>query len=385
MYFDTALLYEKLKKYYERGDVFRVFMLDEQLFPISIKLKKLQQKDIQNSFVQIKNEIKKLQKEPFEVVFGEFDFKTIGRQKIPIEIRVDPLDSYLKMINKEVEYDNFIKLYEKIVLKFESLKEFFVKKPFVILEYKDAWDRILRVVEYFVLNPKPNIYTREITLADIDTKFIQKYQKIIDICLSCVLGTEPLNSLKDFAFEKKYSLKYPLAQIRFRILDKRFYIQNLSDITLCIDEFERLNIGCKNVFIVENKITTLSFLDIKDSIVIFGSGYGVGVLKNVKWLDDKNIYYWGDIDLDGYAILSQLRGYFPHAKSLMMDMETFQKFEKTAVKYINKKTSKELQNLKQSEIAVYNLLSCGMCDDDIRIEQEKIPYDYVRGVLSRFQ
>ena len=385
MYFDVELLYKKLKRHYDMGDVFRAFMLEEKLFPVTIKLKRLQQKDIQNSFLQIRNEIKKLQKEPFEITFGEFEFKTIGRQNIPTEIKVNTLYDYLMMIDKKREYDEFVELYEKIVLKFANLKELFVKKPFVVLEYKDVWDRLLSVVDYLVLNREPKIYTREITLEMIDTKFIQKYQKIIDVCLSYILETKPLNSLANFAFEKRYNLKYPLPQIRFRILDRSLYIQNLSDITLCVDEFESLYMKCKNVFIVENKITTLSFLDIKDSIVIFGSGYGVSVLKNIKCLNDKNIYYWGDMDLDGYAILSQLRGYFPHTKSLMMDMVTFKRFENVAVKYTNQKGSKDLQNLIQSERDVYNVLSSNLYDENIRIEQEKIPYSYVRGVLSRFQ
>jgi hypothetical protein len=384
VYFDVAFLYEKLFKYYKKGDIFRAFMLDEEFFPLSINLKKLQQKDIQNSFTQINNEIAKLQKEPFEIVFGEFSFKTIGRQKIPLMIRVDGLKSYLRMIDKTKEYENFVKFYRDIVLRFPPLKELFLKKPFWVLEYVGMWDRLLGIVEYFAKNPKPNIYTREITIEGVDTKFIQKHQKIIDACLSYVLKKEPLNSLTNFAFEKKYNLKYPLAQVRFRILDEAFHIFGMSDITLCIDEFERFKTGCKNVYIVENKITTLSFMKLKNSMVIFGSGYGVSVLKDIKWLNEKNIYYWGDIDLDGYAILSQLRGYFPHTKSLMMDMRSFEKFRDLNVTYNRVKPVKVLKNLTKPEADVYELLSKVSSAQAIRIEQEKIPYDYLRGVLSRF-
>ncbi len=385
MYFDIAFLYEKLLKYYKRGDIFRAFVLDEEFFPLNINLKKLQQKDIQNNFTQINNEIAKLQKEPFEVVFGEFSFKTIGKQKIPVSIRVESSKSYLKMIDKTKEYENFVKFYRDIVLRFPPLKELFLKKPFLVLEYVGMWDRLLDIVEYFTKNPKPNIYTREIVIDGVDTKFIQKYQKIIDVCLSCVLKTEPLKSLTNFAFEKKYNLKYPLSQVRFRILDEAFYIFGMSDITLCIDEFERFKTGCENVYIVENKITTLSFMKLKNSMVIFGSGYGLSVLKDVRWLDEKNIYYWGDIDLDGYAILSKIRGYFPHAKSLMMDMISFEKFKDLSVAYTRVKPIKVLKNLTKDEADVYELLSKVSSNKSIRIEQEKIPYDYLRGVLSRFQ
>jgi len=385
MYFNIDFLYDKLLKFYKNGDIFRAYILEEELFPITIRLKKLQQKDIQNSFLQISKEIEKLQKEPFEIVSDEIGFKTIGRQKIPVMIRVSSLRDYLKMMDKTKEYEIFVKLYEDIVLRFTSLKELFIKKPFLVLEYADVWYRLLEVMEYFVKNPKPNIYTREITLEGVDTKFIQKYQKIIDISLSHVLKAEPLNSLANFTFEQKYNLKYPLPQVRFRILDESLYILGMSDVTLCIDEFKKLKIGCENIYIVENKITTLSFLNLKNSMVVFGSGYGVSILKDVKWLNDKNIYYWGDIDLDGYAILSQLRSYFPHVKSFLMDMKSFEMFEDIAVTYKRVKPIKSLRNLKKSENDVYELLSKVSSTNNTRIEQEKIPYDYLKGLLSTSQ
>jgi len=54
-------------------------------------------------------------------------------------------------------------------------------------------------------------------------------------------------------------------------------------------------------------------------------------MSNIHWLSDKNIYYWGDMDIHGFQILSQLRSYFPHVRSIMMDMETYRTFEKLSV------------------------------------------------------
>ncbi len=172
----------------------------------------------------------------------------------------------------------------------------------MIIEYKKIWDRLLLVVDYFLNNAYPNLYIRELSMEDVDTKFIENHKKIIDTLLSYIKETTPLNSLANYAFEKKYHLKYPLATIRFRILDRELYIQGLSDLSLTSKEFKSLKIDCKKVFIIENKITFLSFFDIKDSIVIFGGGYGLVALKNCKWLREKELYYWGDIDEDGFAI-----------------------------------------------------------------------------------
>ena len=65
------------------------------------------------------------------------------------------------------------------------------------------------------------------------------------------------------------------------------------------------------MFIVENEINFLAFPRVEDSLLIFGSGYGVGRLKALKWLHECELYYWGDIDVHGLAILDSVRGNFP--------------------------------------------------------------------------
>jgi hypothetical protein len=63
-----------------------------------------------------------------------------------------------------------------------------------------------------------------------------------------------------------------------------------------------------------------------DTIAIFGSGFSVFNLKNVRWFDNLKLLYWGDIDVQGFEILSQFRSYFPQTKSILMDKLTFDKF-----------------------------------------------------------
>jgi hypothetical protein len=47
------------------------------------------------------------------------------------------------------------------------------------------------------------------------------------------------------------------------------------------------------------------------TMAVFGSGNRVGALKNAAWLSTVNIFYWGDIDVQGFQILSQLRAFHP--------------------------------------------------------------------------
>ncbi len=374
---------QKLKKFYISGDIFKSYIEGKNILPITVKLKKITQKDITQNFTTIQKEIKKLKELNLPLVYKEFSFKNIGSQRLPVEVRFENLQEYLNFIAKLDEYEKFKETYQNIVKKYPSFKELFLKKPFWVLEYHDKWKRILRVIDFMIEYKNPNCYIRELSIKDVDTKFIEKHKKFLDILLSNILQKEPLSSLSDFAFEKRYGFKYPLPEVRFRILDKNHYIPGLSDLSLTIKEFEKLNLDIKRVFIIENKITFLSFFDVSDSIVIFGSGYKISILKGIEWLKDKEIIYWGDIDEDGFAILSNLRGYFPQTKSICMDIETIEEFSHLKVEYDKKSSIKEnISNLTYKEMIVYERLKNDFYGKNFRLEQERIPFEYVKKFLG---
>ena len=381
--YDIDQIHKKIFRFYEKGDILKAFVLGQDIFPIIVPLRKIKESDIQKNYSYILQSIRKLEKTNFPLALKEFSFKALGVQKLPIRVEFGDINIYLETIGKKEEFERFKTIFRKITQVYPCLSSLFAIKPFLILEYEDIWDRLLAVVGFILDNPKPDVYIRELCIDGVDTKFIEKNAKIIDILISNINNTQPLNSLANYAFEQRYCLLFPEPQIRFRILDKRLYINGLSDISLPKSQFERLEIDCKKVFIVENMITTLSFPAQNDSIVIFGKGYGVSALKEVSWLANKQIFYWGDIDLDGYAILSSLRSSYPQAKSFLMDMPTFNQFYTKRVSYPKREKVRILPNLNEEEYEVYNLL-CAMGEaSEFRIEQERIPFGYLLEYLKR--
>jgi len=366
MMFELQKVIKKLQRIYDSGEFFKSYIQNTSLFPLELPLKKLKQKDIQHNFDKVQEELKKLKKYPFELVFEEFRFKTIGWQKLPTKTVIKNESHFLEIVQKQKEFEKFKKDFEFIILKYPALSEFFLQKPLLVLDYQQKWQKILKIVQYF-LNNKKHIYIREICIDDIDTKFIENHKKILDLLISFLLKNEPLKTLSEYSFEKKYGLKYPQAQIRFR-LDKKFF--GFEDLSLVLDEFKSIRAEFKQVFVIENKTTFLSFPLFKDTIVIFGEGYGISKLKDIKWLKDKRIFYWGDIDIDGFAILSQFRGYYPQVESLLMDIKTFTKYKKFATFYTHTKNIATLNNLTKEEKNMYDILCL---ENGIRLEQEQIP------------
>jgi hypothetical protein len=80
--------------------------------------------------------------------------------------------------------------------------------------------------------------------------------------------------------------------------------------------------GVSRVYVVENEITYLAFPLSAQTLVIWGRGYAVDALAPLRWLNELDAIYWGDIDTHGFAILSRLRGMFPGVRSMLMDRVT---------------------------------------------------------------
>ncbi len=104
---------------------------------------------------------------------------------------------------------------------------------------------------------------------------------------------------------------------------------------------------------------------------IFGSGFKVDVLSKVEWLFNCSIYYWGDLDAQGFQILSMLRSIFPHVSSLMMDDQTITRFSDRVREGRASKTL-QLPFLTLEERALYEQLVL----NNWRLEQEQIDYSY---------
>ena len=108
----------------------------------------------------------------------------------------------------------------------------------------------------------------------------------------------------------------------------------------------------------------------RDSIVLWGHGFGVDILKNVEWLRSKKIFYWGDLDTHGFLILSELRKHFQLVESFLMDRETFDAFFENDKGVETNVVGDLYLTSKEKEMFEY-LKAC-----NFRLEQEKIPFEY---------
>jgi hypothetical protein len=333
--------------------------------------------EYQKSLEILRNNSKSNKKFGYSLIETQKQFNKIGKQSTPEKIVIETLEDYLKITGKEKEYQIFALNFELLIGAFPKLKEWALSYPKKLIDY-NVWQDIIEVCGYFIKNPKPNLYIRQLPVP-VHTKFIEDNKGILKELLDILIGEHANQDEKDF--EKRFHLKYAEPLVRFRILDKSIslqYFSGIDDLSILVSHFEKLELPVKKVFVVENKMNVLTFPIIDETIVIFGSGYNIENLKNAEWFKNIELLYWGDFDVQGFEILSQFRRYFPKAGSFLMDTATFKRFENEKGKGTVTKISTAL-NLTNEEQELYELLKL----NNWRLEQEKIPLEYVKNSIAQ--
>ncbi len=301
----------------------------------------------------------------------------IGSQSLPKRIYFENELDYVGYLNKINEVKTFKQLKDETLSLYPELKSWLSANPLKLVANIEHWQDILKVVGYFKSNPKPDLYIRELPIK-VHTKFIELnkslLRELLDIILAQSLCTDEHNH-----FEIRFHLKFSEPLVRFRLLDSQIaqqYFSGLEDISLRISDFSKIELPIKRVLIVENLMNLLTLPKIIGTLSIFGKGFKVLSLKNIEWLKSCQIWYWGDLDAQGFEILSGFRGHYPQTKSLMMDKATFDKYFEDDLETKSKVAS--LPNLTEAECQMHQMLF----NNKWRLEQEKIPMDYTLQKLK---
>lgn len=324
--------------------------------------------------------------EGYELVWRDINHRQLGRNRIPVAAIVESEAIALRMIGRGADARRFDELVAMTLGAFPVLRPWLARQPLRLLEHRDGWERVLAVLRWFVANPRPGIYLRQLDIPGVDTKFIEVRKGLIAELLDQVLPAESIDAGAVGArqFEARYGLLGKPAQIRFRILDGRHTIGGCSDLMVPVTQFAALRTSVDRVFITENEVNALAFPDVASSMVVFGGGYGIERLAQVDWLRTRRVMYWGDIDTHGFAILDRLRASIPDAQSLLMDENTLQVHRHVwGQEDIDKRYLADLTRLTEQERGLFLRLRDNMFEERLRLEQERIGYTWAVDAIRQ--
>ena len=376
----------QLEKLWERGDMLSSLVTGEPLFPRRLTLKCPTSTEMVDRFDEVRTWVGEIHTVQYcRVETREFKHRIFGTNSIPAEAWIDSLDDAATFIAKRKDIARFVALVNETKQSQPDLLEWLKKRPMRALALADEWTRLLAIVDWIQANPRPNIYLRQVDIPGVHTKFIEANRSVLAELFDIVLPQERVDLTASGVgrFAERYGFRDKPLRIRFRMLDPHAIPFALGqDITLDSQSFASLNPIVSRVFITENEINFLAFPLIRDSLVIFGAGYGFEMLKQAEWLSGCKIYYWGDLDTHGFAILDQLRNQFPHAESILMDKATLLKFE-LLWDIEEQQTLRDLPRLTPAELSLYNELRDNRICKNLRLEQERIGFTWLRSALEK--
>lgn len=375
-------LRSQMHKLWDRGSL----LTESGIYPLRLPLRSPAAGDLGVRFDEVRDWVQLWaqleEKQGLSLEWREINSREIGRNRLPSAVLFHERDRALAYIGKRQVGRDFDRLQAQILEPFPVLRDWLARRPLQVLELKDQWPRLLAVLSWLREHPRPGVYVRQLELPGVDTKFIEGHRKVLTGLLDLVLDPAQIddNARGLSGFEARYGFRAKPLQIRFRLLDPALYLQGLGDLQIPAQDFARLALPLDRVFITENDINGLAFPDLPGALVIFGLGYGLDSLKNAGWLADTAIHYWGDIDSHGFAMLDQLRSYFPHTRSLLMDRPTLLAHE-TLWGREPKPTRKPLPRLSADEQALYDDLCCDRLAPSLRLEQERIGFAHLIAAL----
>ncbi|HEY5304455.1 MAG TPA: Wadjet anti-phage system protein JetD domain-containing protein [Acidimicrobiales bacterium] len=321
--------------------------------------------------------------ERFSIIYRTLKGKNLGSNSVPARVRIESFEQLCALLGTQRDVRSLDEILNQTVEKVPSLVSWVVAHPFSAVARQHIWRDVLATVIWVANNTSKVVYLRQIDVEGIDTKFVEQNRKLLDDLLSVVLPEhriDPDYSAADFA--RRFRFRAKPSYTRLRLLNPQpDFPKELSEVTLRSEELAVLELVADTIFVVENEITYLAFPSVPNSVVIFGAGFSLAALRDIPWMDNREIVYWGDIDTHGFDILDRLRTRFNHVRSMMMDQQTLLAHPRQWVTEPSP-TNRALSNLDDTEAALYRDLTEDRFGRAVRLEQERVRFSWLQQSLE---
>lgn len=322
--------------------------------------------------------------DPEQVQWERRQFRHLGAWQLPVALQIDSMQGLIDCLGHDAVA--LAKHWQRVMGPIQALEPALFP---TLTRHLDALEHISQRESELLARLLPQLqaglgwghYLRGLPLTGVDTKFVESWQPLISALLD-TLHTGAITAaggllpwLGCLDTPKSWLLVRPLCPAT------RERLGGLPLLQLDAGTLSRQPLPADNILIVENRQsstgTGLGLPPLDNCIAIIGGGRNLTWMR-APWLTGKRIGYWGDIDSWGLTILSEARRYQPQVQSLMMDVDTLQRFAHYQVTESSPSTTRP-QALTTREQHLWDYLHNA---GSTRLEQERLPPDHVRHCLE---
>lgn len=372
------------KKYWGSRSKRLALLRHEITFPIILTLKPptgtqaLAQAEDYQRFIHAWRQFR----QPENVLWKTQKMAYFGEQSLPIELHLSNMDALLHFIGEQ-------KIWQRWQNRLSWLQQHLPAHTHkAVLDKLEELDTLpenqlimlLQVVLQLHENMGKGGYLRALPLMGAHSKFIEQHFVLIEYLTIALHGEAVrqrgllpwlncIHTPKDWLFVRPLCAKMRAA------------LANLPFLQLDTQTLLHQPLPSQHVLVIENKAQIAASLpELNDTIVVAGGGYNTAWLS-ATWLAEKQVAYWGDLDEDGFTILSQARARLPQLPSLMMNTQPLDLFKD----FITQDSSQHLLppgNLTEFEKETW--LALHQTQPSQRLEQEYFSADFVAAELNKW-
>lgn len=381
----------RVRRVWDKGELLAARLGGPTPFPMRFRVRRPDSREMGAQFAAVRAWIATLEQASrtvrgfgYDLEWEEINFREVGKNRVPSTVVIPSEADALRLIGRSGDAARWDDLVSSTATAFPQLRGWLRENPLTLLEHQADWEHVLAVLLWFGRNPRRGIYLRQVDVPGVDTKFIESRRSLLSELLDLVLAPECIDAtaIGARAFEQRYGLLTKPLRLRIRSLDEGLSFGGLVDVEAPVSEWARKPLEIDRLVLVENEINFLSFPALPRTAIAFGAGYSVvDRLPELAWLRDRPIFYWGDIDTHGFVILDRLRRTFPHARSFLMDRETFLDHRRM---WVSEEIPEgvALDRLTVDETELYDDLRRDTYGPSVRLEQERISFAHVQQALE---
>lgn len=309
----------------------------------------------------------------YDVVHLSVGGRHVGRNRIPGRARLTSYEQAWRLLGVTAEVKALRHVLD-LSADVPAVRAWVTAHPLMAIDVADEWQQVLAAYRWLDGARGSGRWLREITAPGVDTKFVERHRPLLARLLGVERGAEP--------FVRALGLRVKPESLRLRFHASTLGLPGpLSEGTFRVEELGTLQVQIDGAVIVENEITYLSVPVPARGVVIWGKGFEVGRAGGLPWLRDVEVQYWGDLDTHGFAILHQLRAWLPQTRSLLMDRATLLEHRDRWVREPSP-TAARLDRLTSEENELYTDVVSDRLGDAVRLEQERIDWNWVLTRLA---
>lgn len=346
-------------------------------WPLSLSLSSLTERDVQSDAPSVREWVEAWVNwdGAGTINWSEMQWPRIGPQRIPARLNLMSANEVAQVVSDSERFERAQTRYRECAARWPRLlgstvvgRHFDVFADYAEAEYRRLFDLLTWLCE----NPSSGKFLRQLPVHGLHTKWIESGRRgVVSDLLDAILEQPRPGNFYD-----KCGLCQPPHRARLRILcpQLRSLVGGLSDVEAPMIEVAQMPLTPSRAIVIENLETGLALPDIHGCVAFLRLGGAVSTLGQVRWLGDAALFYWGDVDTHGFAILDRARATLGKVTSLLMDEPTLLAHRNLWVEEPVQHPDVELLNLTSQERAVFQKLRSNFWGRHVRLEQERLPW-----------